>query len=974
MKKKTNGTIMTPKASVLAILVLACIALFLRPLHAQLTTSDLAAQTEDFLFLSKSNIPHESSKALEFSLKALKLAKQTELDSLLARSFKSAGVAAYYNGQKNLATSYYDSALIYYQKLENQQEIANIHNNLGVAISENITPHAAIDHYLIALEINRKLLNTRNIGNLYNNIGAIYYRLRDFEKALEYFEMASRIAEMRIDNAYLLTTQNNIGLATMDQGRYNEAKSIFLACIHLAEKTGDNIGKANSQLNLGNIYIELKQPDSALFFFNRALNTYRAHGMSQVRTLLGIARSYVHKHNLQYALRYYSLAIEEEKKMPDQDMRLMIMEEMAEIKAAQGHFKEAYPLLKSFISDYKLQRKQHDSAAVRSLQTKFEVDQKMKEIQQLKNEQILSSELLKSQKQRNRLMSAFLWVVVAGAILLILYFLLYFNMFRKIKAVNAGIEVERSIQENRFGALQKERDQLAAKHAILQTVLQNSSDIIILKDGYGRWLMANKAAVDLFGFADFDFTNKTDEQLSDLFPFHRQTFRSFIIADDLVWQRAEVVSSEEVILDAKNADPLVFEAIRIPIYTADMRRKNMLITSRDITSRKNTEDSLSNALLSAKNAEEVKASFFASLSHGLRTSLNTVLGFSELLASEAIDPFNREQYLYKIKDNTALLHLLIDDILNLAQIESGESKSEYEVVDINGLMDEISPILHHLADAAGKADLTIELKYFKSDTTIMTDQLRLKQIIRHLFEIALKYTNRGKISVDFSLNKVSIPPQLVCMIEDSGTGMPNELKELIYNPEPKVAYPRIGNIAFHPLLAINIVKKIVKIMNGQILLDSSVSKGSKIRVLLPVRITEHAKEPPKSAAIYPYDFSGKVILIVEDVESNFDLLRIILEGSGAEVIRIENGIEAVEYCKNNQHIDLVLMDIQLPGINGYEATKQIKKIRPELPVLAQTALAMSDDKDLCLEAGCDGYIAKPIKPRLLLPVVSQFFE
>ncbi|HQO50564.1 MAG TPA: response regulator, partial [Bacteroidales bacterium] len=119
------------------------------------------------------------------------------------------------------------------------------------------------------------------------------------------------------------------------------------------------------------------------------------------------------------------------------------------------------------------------------------------------------------------------------------------------------------------------------------------------------------------------------------------------------------------------------------------------------------------------------------------------------------------------------------------------------------------------------------------------------------------------------------------------------------------------------------------------------------------------------------DLKGKNVLVVEDVDSNFDLLKIILESLGMNVIRAIEGHRAIQICEETEQLDLVLMDIQLPGMNGYEATRVIKQIRPELPVIAQTAFAMTNEKDACLEAGCDGYIAKPIKSQLLIPVLQQ---
>jgi CheY-like chemotaxis protein len=241
----------------------------------------------------------------------------------------------------------------------------------------------------------------------------------------------------------------------------------------------------------------------------------------------------------------------------------------------------------------------------------------------------------------------------------------------------------------------------------------------------------------------------------------------------------------------------------------------------------------------------------------------------------------------------------------------------------------------------------------------------------NLFDNALKFTGEGSIEFGFKIieNSEGISYLQITM-KDTGIGIPIQKQHLLFKRFTKIhestgmVYPGAG-------LGLSIVNQIVTLMDGSIKVISEAGAGTSVIITLPYTSANITETEYLQKNELTKDLKGKKVLIVEDVDSNYDLLKVILETSGMIVFRAIEGYRAIEICHEISDLDLVLMDIQLPGLNGHEATKEIKKFRPHLPIIAQTAFAMADEKDACFMAGCDGYIAKPIKAQLLLPVLYQ---
>ena len=366
----------------------------------------------------------------------------------------------------------------------------------------------------------------------------------------------------------------------------------------------------------------------------------------------------------------------------------------------------------------------------------------------------------------------------------------------------------------------------------------------------------------------------------------------------------------------------------------------------------------------AEESDRLKSAFLASMSHEIRTPLNAIVGFSNIIADSSVDPHLADFADIVNKQNELLLQL-VNDILDFSKFEAGAVIMHNQPFDINSIIDEVFTLFK------SKCPSSIKLVPTKLDNPVVvnSDQMRLKQVIINLISNALKFTQEGEITFGFELNSNS---EIIGFVKDTGKGIPPEKQNLIFE-----RFTKLDKFTQGTGLGLAIVKTIIDNMNGEIWLESEFGKGSCFYFKIPFETVVprnflRKSKPPADKKNSTTAGSGATILIAEDNESNFFYLKELLKKYDITIIHAYNGRDAVEICKTNGDISLVLMDIKMPVLNGYEATKQIKNIIPQLPVIAQTAYASNSDKDKALEAGCDDYVAKPIKKEALIKMLEKF--
>ncbi len=365
-----------------------------------------------------------------------------------------------------------------------------------------------------------------------------------------------------------------------------------------------------------------------------------------------------------------------------------------------------------------------------------------------------------------------------------------------------------------------------------------------------------------------------------------------------------------------------------------------------------------------------KLDLMSHLSHEIRTPLNAILGFSQLLVGSELSESIRNQYFDIIKSKGKALNRLINDIIDFNKIEKGELTIVNSLVNVKALLKEIYQFyLNELVLLNNDAvDLKLTLPENSANLELFTDEGRLEQVLENIIDNALKFTERGVIEIGYTVADDSVN----FFVRDTGMGIDPKMQELIFEKYRQLDTFQVQGSTG---LGLKITKEIVTLLNGTINVESELGVGTKFRVQLPLSLPTDTMlvDEPLVEDKRRADFKNRVILIVDDEEANHLILQELLPDWGATTIWAKNGKEAVELVSSiNQNIDLVLMDIRMPVMDGYAATMEIKHINSKIPVIAQTAYANEEDRLKAEAAGCDGYITKPIDTSVLSSILEHF--
>ena len=358
------------------------------------------------------------------------------------------------------------------------------------------------------------------------------------------------------------------------------------------------------------------------------------------------------------------------------------------------------------------------------------------------------------------------------------------------------------------------------------------------------------------------------------------------------------------------------------------------------------------------------------MSHEIRTPMNGIIGFSEILNDANLSAEERKNFSTFIKNSGLQLLRIIDDILEISTLETKQLIINEEPFSLNDLLIELFSIFNIKSK---DQNIPIYLKKGLSDSNchIISDKSKLIKILSNLLENALKFTNNGYIEMGYYLKEKNI----ILYIKDTGIGISIENREIIFErfaQEEKEISRKQGGLG----LGLSISKENAQLLGGNITLESEKGKGSTFFISIPYK--PDMKNSNNSINKSELDsFRKFTILIAEDEEINFLYLETILHKIISQeivIIHAKNGKEAFDLCKENKNIDIVLMDIKMPIMNGYDATMMIKSIYPDLPIIAQTAYSMESDKELALQKGCDDFISKPINKEKLFELVNKYLE
>ncbi len=540
-----------------------------------------------------------------------------------------------------------------------------------------------------------------------------------------------------------------------------------------------------------------------------------------------------------------------------------------------------------------------------------------------------------------------------------------------------------------------------AVHAVFKDTTEKRKAEIKLRESEEKFRKLVEQAADGILIGDFDYNIiDMNESLLKMSGYTKEDLLgkpvSMMLAKDEVTNkplRFDLLNIGESYISERDLLSKSGRVIPVELNSQKLIPIGFISIVRDLTERKKTERKLkkqnkeyaelnkqylkqNKALIKAKNkaveSDRLKSAFLANMSHEIRTPMNGIIGFCDMLGAEHTSKEEQKEYIQIITQSSYQLLNIVNDILDISKIETGQAEFQPGEVCINHLitdvLNEFSPYIDKLRVKMDKS-----LKLSDEESTITTDVVKLKQVFNNLVSNAVKFTEDGEIMIGYELKG----PFLEVFVKDSGLGIENKLHSKIFErfvqADLTITDPQSGTG-----LGLAIAKANTELAGGKIWLESEPGTGTTFFFTIPYHPVTKALLKSKSSRVKDmdndFDFRGKTILVVEDEIANFKFLDIVLKRTGASIFHAISGKRSIDMAQENPEFDLILMDIKLPDINGYEATRAIKGFRKDIPIIAQTAFAMSGDEIKAKEAGCDAYISKPIEAPKLLKLINGFLS
>ena len=380
-------------------------------------------------------------------------------------------------------------------------------------------------------------------------------------------------------------------------------------------------------------------------------------------------------------------------------------------------------------------------------------------------------------------------------------------------------------------------------------------------------------------------------------------------------------------------------------------------------------EQLKDAKERAEQSDKLKSAFLANMSHEIRTPMNGILGFAQLLR-QTDDQEEQLEFLNIIDENGQHLLSLINDIIDLSRIETGMLRVNKNEFSLNNLMEEVAEMFGKDEKVKeGRVELVLRTELKGLQSVIVADRTRVKQILINLAGNAIKFTRQGLVEMGY----VVFDDDLLFFVQDTGVGIEEEKQYVIFD---RFMQSTINHQPIHrgSGLGLFVSRTYVQLMGGKIWVDSVMGEGSAFYFTIPFKKGEQSDYKPNNTRdiAMHYNWKDKVILVAEDVTTNFLLIKTALRKTGITLIWVKNGQEAVDVCLERNDIDLILMDVRMPVKDGYEATREIKASYPDIPVIAQTSYSLEEDRLASMDAGCADYIAKPFKLEDFLRKINSY--
>ena len=493
-------------------------------------------------------------------------------------------------------------------------------------------------------------------------------------------------------------------------------------------------------------------------------------------------------------------------------------------------------------------------------------------------------------------------------------------------------------------------------------IVENAKDGILISQN-DKFIYKNAQFVSMLGYNTEEFEDitfkeiYTEEGLKDLYERNKKR------------EAGEPLSNHYETSFKKKDGTIIYVEVTYELIDYHNETATFAIV-RDITEKKEYEKKLKDALDRAEESDHLKSAFLANMSHEIRTPMNGIIGFTNLLKKKDLSKEKTEQYLDIIEKSGQRLMNIINDLIDISKIEAKQIEINRSNFKLNDLIEFLRQFFEPECSAK---DLYLKTEVPDSAIDLYADKDKLEAVLINLLKNAIKFTNEGGITFGFEI----IDKKIKFFVKDTGIGIPGEKQKVVFD-----RFAQVDNSISRPYegagLGLSISSAFVEMLGGELLLDSEYRKGSVFHFSIPHKARPSMimlEDKPVNIPAYETDEESVKklkILIAEDDPFSFQFLEILLKNYCDDIIHANNGKEAVDLCVRNPDIDLILMDVKMPVLDGNKATKNIRKFNQDVIIIAQTAYAFTDDQEKMMEAGCNDYITKPISEENLKAVINKW--